>query len=102
MINAVAGTDVSILPTGSHQQHSVRINAFSDPIEINASETVILGLLRKLKLADVVTTTSANLPPYLLINNLGADLDFSIYYEDKLAISESLKQGEWLCDYVIM
>ncbi len=37
-----------------------------------------MNLIRKLSLADVVTTSSIHLPPYKVVNELGVHVKFTI------------------------
>ena len=59
-------------------QQRVRFDVYSEPIEINAAQGTVVGLIRKLSLADVVTSSSVDLPPYRVINDLGVPVTCSI------------------------
>eukprot|EP00605_Chrysophyceae_sp_TOSAG23-4_P000339 GSChrysophyteH1.ASY1.ANO1.386.1 assembled CDS len=68
-------------------KHRVRIDAKIDPIELVVSETAMQGMIRKVYLADMVTTSSVHLPPYRLINVLGTPVEFKILYSGHCSIS---------------
>jgi hypothetical protein len=56
----------------------IRFEIYSGPIEINAAQLTVTGIIRKLALADVVTSASVDLPPYKVINELGIPVTCSI------------------------
>lgn len=91
-ITAIGATDASMKDSPGSTQRT-RIDVFCEPLEINASEVAINGLIRKLHLADVVTTSSAQLPPYLIRNDLGVPVTIDIGIDGVKAISEQIDQG---------
>ena len=76
-LSAVAATDAT--KAGSDEASSatttdtslVRIEFFCNPIDINLSQHTLADVIRKFNLSDVVTTSSSELPPYRVINDLG-------------------------------
>jgi hypothetical protein len=62
----------------SLSQQRVRFDIYSEPIEVNAAQRTLTSLIRKLSLADVVTSSSVDLPPYRVINDLGVPVTCSI------------------------
>ena len=91
-VNVVVANDISVQSTNSAVQR-VRANFFVEPMEFNANENTIIGLVRKLYLADSLTTSSVHLPPYLFINNMGVPLDFEIFYAGEVAVAASVPAG---------
>ena len=67
---------VPAVPTVSQQR--VRFDIYCEPIEVNAAQRTLTSLIRKLSLADVVTSSSVDLPPYRVINDLGVPVTCSI------------------------
>ena len=71
-MSAVAATDSTFSSHDTSLDTSrVRVDAYCNPIEINASQSTITKLIRKIAMADVITTTSIHLPPYRIVNELG-------------------------------
>ena len=72
------GLDVTFISTTSHNHRSlagprsdVRFDLLALPVELNLSQAMLVGLIRKLSFSDVVTSHSVNLPPYRIVNDLG-------------------------------
>jgi len=92
-INAIVANDISDSRTDS-DLYRIRSNIFVEPMEFNASENTIIGLVRKIYLADFLTTSSTHLPPYMLINSMGVGMDFKIYYDGVASVTSSVPAGE--------
>lgn len=88
-MTAIGATDASVKDSSLNSQRT-RIDVYCEPLEINASELAISGLIRKLNLADVVTTSSAHLPPYRICNDLGVEVKIDIGIDGFKAISEAI------------
>lgn len=64
-----------VVPKANGGPPRVRVEAVSSAVDINASTSAIISLVKRLSLADVVTTSSVHLPPYLVRNELGIPVD---------------------------
>jgi hypothetical protein len=102
-LRAIGATDESIQAAGmtapgqegaKRSGAKVRIEVVTDPVELNAPQTALGQLIRKLSLADVVTTSSIHLPPYKVINELGADVKFSIGMGDAIITEKDIETGK--------
>eukprot|EP00981_Chlorochromonas_danica_P015103 scaffold10498_cov179-Ochromonas_danica.AAC.5 len=71
----------------------IRIEVNADRVELNAAQSSIANLLYKLQLNDVVTTSSNRLPPYKIINQLGADIHFNIGYNGGIVINNTIQSN---------
>lgn len=69
-VNLIAATDATERFDKSSRR-CVHFDIFSTPVDVTIAQNALLGLIRKLTLADVVTTTSVYIPPYKIINELG-------------------------------
>lgn len=102
-LRAIGATDESIQAAGlpgsatdgtKRKGAKVRVEVVTDPLEINAPQTALGHLIRKLSLADVVTTSSIHLPPYKVINELGVDVKFSIGMGDSVITENEILAGK--------
>jgi hypothetical protein len=75
---------------------TTKLDVYSNPLELTVSLMSVTSLIRRLKLADVVTTSSAHLPPYLIINELGLSVKCSVGMGNHMIISESILAGNQL------
>jgi hypothetical protein len=57
---------------------AVRYDIYCSPVDLNLPQQVLMALMRKLSLADVITSTSIHLPPYRIINELGVPVTCSV------------------------
>jgi hypothetical protein len=69
-VNLIAATDATERSDKSSRR-CVHFDIHSSPIDITIAQQALVNLIRKLTLADVVTTTSVYIPPYKIINELG-------------------------------
>ena len=74
----------------------IRVEVQTDALEINASQQALQSLIKKIKLNDVVTTSSQRLPPYKLINELGVQVKFNIGFDGLNVIDKEISPGETL------
>lgn len=72
----------------------VKVDVFSNPVEITLALSAAKSLIRRFRLADVVTSSSALIPPYLIINELGLPLKCSVGIGSQLITSEVISQGQ--------
>jgi len=94
-MSAVAATDATFT-SASLDSSRVRVDAYCNPIEINASQSTITTLIRKIAMADVITTTSIHLPPYRIVNELGVPVKSIIKIGDIEIISSMIEVGTHL------
>jgi hypothetical protein len=106
-ISTIAATDSSGMVTPfvdnttsntgiSNTKQRVRIDVFCNPLEFTLSQRCLLGIIRKLSLADVVTTSSMELPPYRVINDLGVNIECKVSINNKEILSSSVAKGAQL------
>ena len=92
MVSGMLGDDEEKKRKGA----KIRIEVVTDPLEMNAPQTALGHLIRKLSLADVVTTSSIHLPPYKVINELGVDVKFAIGMGDGIITEKEIAPGSAL------
>eukprot|EP01035_Chromulina_nebulosa_P017712 gene17712-23304_t len=71
----------------------IKVDVYSYPVEINISQYTLVSLVKRLRLADVVTTSSPHLPPYLIINELGVSVKCNIGIGSQIITSEKISIG---------
>jgi hypothetical protein len=103
-MNAIAATDMTRSTSGGVGSEAalstaskIQVTVDTEALEINASQVAIDNLLRKIRLNDVVTTSSQKLPPYKIINELGVDVMFSIGFNGMAIMSKEIKTGVGDC-----
>jgi hypothetical protein len=78
---------------------TVRYDIYCGPVDLNFPQHVIIGLIRKLSLADVITTSSVHLPPYRIINELGVTVKCKIIIgrdSDDINIESDVETGNFV------
>lgn len=74
----------------------IRIDVVTDPLELNVPQVALCSFLKKLTLADVITTSSIHLPPYKIVNELGVVVKFSIGFCGNIVLSNEILPGKYL------
>lgn len=98
-ITSIAASDQSDSSAESNSirsNYNTRMDIFSSPVEINVPLLSVNTLIRKLKLADVVTTSSTKIPPYLIINELGVNVNITIGMGNSNIVSDVIKTNSQL------
>ena len=72
----------------------LRFEVLCSPVDINISQSMLSGLVRKLALADVITTNSSNLPPYQIHNELGVAVLCEIVIGNRVIVSNHLQHAD--------
>lgn len=93
---SVDGCSFNTSSRASNLKPRVRIDVFCNPLEFTLSQRSLLGIIRKLSLADVVTTSSMELPPYRVINDLGVSIECKVSINEKEILSSSVAKGTQL------
>lgn len=76
--------------TAIRDASSIRIDVITEGLEINAQQQSLTSLIRKIRLGDVLTTSSSRLPPYMIINEFGVSCKFSIGIQGTIVIASEI------------
>ena len=60
----------------------LRLDVDFEPVEVNICDGMIVGVISKLALGDVITSSSANAPVYRALNKLGVKLNCTFLFEN--------------------
>lgn len=69
---------------------SIRIDVITDGLEVNLQQQALTSLIRKVRLGDVLTTSSNRLPPYMIINELGVHCKFTIGIQSTIVLASEI------------
>jgi hypothetical protein len=76
---------------GVTEAPSIRIDVITEGLEINAQQQALTSLFRKIRLGDVLTTSSNRLPPYMIINELGVNCKFTIGIHSTIVLASEIQ-----------
>ena len=57
----------------------LRFDLYALPVDVSISHTGLIGLIRKFSYSDVISTSSFNLPPYVISNKLGVPIHLNLF-----------------------
>ena len=99
-VTAICATDVSadaIVASATSDVDAVspklRFDLYVEPVEINVAHSMFVGAISKLSLGDVITSKSASLPVYRVVNKLGVPVKCKLMvgqYDDECFVSKDL------------